>query len=202
MPAQDKFARKPTAVAKAKAVSKEKASRYGTFKVREVGPPMLAVQADKSPAEYRVRFVSAEECQAEKPGGQNSIKVYATVVSGDGPTPVGERVLILYMQSSIGRTQFQEFCLFVAGTDATDDDQVAAFNEGDPDNRFYEAVTGDDNEFAEQAAGMIDRDVDVLVTRGKDVTSKETGEPTGDYFRVYRWAVVPDDEQDKPKIGG
>jgi hypothetical protein len=35
----------------------------------------------------------------------------------------------------------------------------------------------------------------VIVSRGKDVPNPQTGAPTGDYFRVYTWGVVPEGEQ-------
>jgi hypothetical protein len=172
-----------------------KAGRFGTFTRREEGPPMLAVKEDGTPAVYRVRFESAEECLAQKPGGQNSIKSYVEVVSGDGTTPEGTRALVLHMQSQYGRADFEEQCVATAGYDPRDEvDEYVAF---DPDGHFFAACVGDANDYKDLAALMVGRVVDVEVTRGKTTTDG------ADYYRKYRWAPVSDDDDDQatsPKI--
>lgn len=197
LPAGNKFANKGKPGAGKAAAPK--ASRFGSFKPREEGPPMLEAMRDGAPAYYRVRFESAEECTAQKPGGQNTIKSYVEVVGtppecDEGPTPAGSRVLVLHMQSQYGRADFNEQCVAFAGYDASTEEGVAEFLEFDPDGQFFAACVGDANDYAEQAAGMVGRLADVMVKRGKD-------DGKGGYYRQYKWAVVEDGDQDLgPKI--
>lgn len=194
MPLPSKFAAKPAGAKPAAGKTQIKPSRFGTFTPREEGPPMLECMLNGAPAIYRVRFESAEECLAQKPGGQNTIKSYCVVESGDGPTPAETRVLVLHMQSQYGRADFNDQCVNTAGYDSAIAEDVEAFVTFDPRGDFFAACVGDANEYAEHAAGMVGRLVDVQVSRGKD-------DGKGGYYRKYKWAPVAEEEQDQaPKI--
>ena len=47
------------------------------------------------------------------------------------------------------------------------------------------------------APSLQGRLVDVIVTQGKPVINPQTSQPTGDFYRVYAWGVVPESEQPK-----
>lgn len=201
IPANNKFAKgaaaKPGAAA-AKPKTQVKTSRFGTFKPREEGPPMLECGPDKSRVVYRVRFESAEEVVSPKPDGNDSIKLYVVVVSKDdeAPTPVGTRVLVLHMQSTYGRADFNEAVVAFAGYDADDETDLNAYLAFDPDGHFFAAAVGDANDYRAEAEALVGRVADVQVGYKKD-------DGKGGYYRTIRWAPVADDaeEQDvSPKI--
>jgi hypothetical protein len=158
---------------------------------------MLECMADRTPAVYRVRLTAlAEECTAQKPGGQNTIKTYVEVVSGDGPSQAGSVFLVLHMQSQYGREDFNEQCVALAGYDPRDEADVNAFVTFDPDGHFFAACVGDANDYKTEAQSMVGRVADVQVGYKKD-------DGKGGYFRTYKWAPVSDDDEDQnvsPKI--
>ena len=201
IPANNKFAgggAKPGAAAGAKPKTQVKASRFGTFKPREEGPPMLECGPEKTKVVYRVRFDAAEEVVSPKPDGNDSIKLYVIVVSKDdeAPTAIGTRALMLYMQSTYGRADFNEAIVAFSGYDADEEADLNAYLEFDPDGHFFAAAVGDANGYAKEAEALAGRVADVQVGYKKD-------DGKGGYFRTYKWAPVPDDaeEQDtSPKI--
>ena len=191
VPPNNKFAPKPGAGAAAakpapKPVPKKtKPKTFGTATDEQPRIPMLSA----SPEVQRIRHISAEELIHP----EFKTKSWRFTVEHEGET-----FITLHMNTTAGIAEYQRQVMATAGYES-----AAEYNEFDPDGDFFETVIGEANAFAEQGLTLDRRLVDVLVSRGKPVIDKKTGEPRldaqgePDYYRNYRWTVVPDAEQDE-----
>lgn len=184
LPANNKFAKPGAAGAKPKPapVKKPKPKKFGTATDAVPKDPML------DPGEYRVRHIGAEEL-IHPVKKTLSWRVQFVCVSEEvesGP------FIALFMNTTAGIAEYQRYCMAMAGYES-----AAEYNEFDPEGDFFETVIGEANAFSEAGHTIERRLADVRVTHGKAVLDRDTGEPTGDHYRQYKWTVVPDDEQDE-----
>lgn len=104
----------------------------------------------------------------------------------------GSTYIALFMNSAAGIAEYQRYVMAMAGYQS-----AAEYNEFDAEGEFFEAVIGDANAYSEAGLTIERRLCDVRVTYGKPCLDRETGQPTGDHYRSYRWSVAPEDEQDE-----
>jgi hypothetical protein len=159
-------------------------SRWAGVSSSEGQNPMLEVGT------YRVRITSCE--QGHNPGkGTDSVKVGLEVVSAADGSGSEEGHSFAYvelisgkgMQAGMSRTK-----AFIVAASGFEDD--ASFDVFCPTGGFIDACLGVANEWA--AYTIVGRLVDVMVQRGQDNPKKP-----GDWFRIYHWAVVADEDQDQ-----
>lgn len=182
------FKRAAPAAAKP-AVRGPKRSRFAGVKTLEPRAEMPEVGI------YRFRIDAAEEGFNQGTGNQ-SAKFSLTVVGvADGTHQVGDTVkfveLLTGKGGQFGVARLKGFVMTAAGYD-----DEAAYDEWDPNADFLEAVLGASNEFSERGCTIIGRLIDGEVKRGKDVINPQTGAATGDWYRIYTWMAVPEDEQE------
>lgn len=174
----------------AKAPPKKAASRYAGVSASAPRDPMPHV------GEYRFRVVACDE--GHNPGkGRDSFKAKLEIVELDKRAAenhaVGDVVVMLQFvsgngaQAGLGRVK--SFIMAAGGFET--EEEYDAF---DPDGLFIEACTGAANEYSERGETVVGRLVDCKVTRGNDCKDKD-GVPTGDYYRDFAWAIVPEEEQ-------
>jgi hypothetical protein len=174
----------PTAGAKPQV----KKSRYAGIQNGKDRDPMPDV------GHYRFRIVACEE--GVNPGTlAESVKVRVQPVkvaaSGDAYENDGPQMLCLFMRTTAGLSEFKRCIVASAGFE-----DAEAYDAFDPDGEFIGACVGEDNDYSRSGLTVIGRVVDCDVTRGKDAVNKKTGQPTGDWYRNFRWTVVSDDEQE------
>jgi hypothetical protein len=186
LPANNKFAKPGAAGAKTppkKTPPKPKPKKFGTATDAQPKDPML------DPGEYRVRHIGAEELiHPVKKTLSWRVQFVVVTEEGDSESPN----IALFMNTTAGIAEYQRYCMAMAGYES-----AAEYNEFDPEGDFFETVIGESNAFSEAGHTIERRLCDVVVTFGKPVLDRETGQPTGDHYRNYRWAVVPDEEQDE-----
>jgi hypothetical protein len=191
LPPNNKFAAKPGAAgAKPKpapAKPKPKPKKFGAATDATPRDPMLPE------GEFRVRHIGAEELIHPVKKTLSWRVQFMTVTEEGEQGPF----IALFMNTTAGVAEYQRYCMAMAGYD-----NAADYNEFDPEGDFFETVIGDANAFSE-AGHTIDRRLcDTRVTYGKAVLDRDSGEPTGDHYRNYKWTVVPDDDQDEAgKVG-
>ena len=184
LPANNKFAKPGAAGAKPKPAvkPKPKPKKFGAATDAAPRDPMLPE------GEFRVRHIGAEEL-VHPVKKTLSWRVQFVCVSEEGES---EPFIALFMNSTAGVAEYQRYCMAMAGYDS-----AAEYNEFDPEGDFFETVNGDANAFSEAGHTIERRLADVRVTYGKACIDRDTQQPTGDHYRNYKWAVVPDDEQDE-----
>lgn len=139
---------------------------------------------------YRFRLIGYEFATHPK-SGRNSIKMHFSVVSASNGTPEGAQQLALFFLTSAGQSDLKKSIRAVSGFDSEEE-----YDEFDPEGEFIGYVAeGEQNDYSHIV--VEGRLFDAIVTYGGDVINKETGQPTGDKYRNYSWAVVPEDEQDE-----
>ena len=180
-------------------------SKYGGIQCADTRDPMLDVGA------YRVRVVSCAE--GYNPGKRrDSYKVTLFVVDAaeGSKTPKGTTATMIAFMSAAGLAELKRFAMHAAGFGATLEQRM---NGADikaillDAERQYDALDesyGYQGAILEASAGkpsnapsLQGRLVDVIVTQGKPVMNPQTSQPTGDFYRVYAWGVVPESEQPK-----
>lgn len=185
LPANNKFA-KPGAGAGAKpkpaAKPKPKPKKFGAATDATPRDPMLPE------GDFRVRHLGAEEL-IHPVKKTLSWRVQFCCVSEEGES---EPYIALFMNTTAGIAEYQRYCMAMAGYES-----AAEYNEFDPEGDFFETVIGEANAFSEAGHTIERRLCDVRVTYGKPVLDRDSGEPTGDHYRQYKWTVVPDEEQDE-----
>lgn len=195
LPANNKFAPKPGAAgAKPKpaaAKPKPKPKKFGAATDATPRDPMLPE------GDFRVRHLSGEELV--HPSKKTiSWRVQYMAVSEEGESGP---YIALFMNTTAGIAEFQRYCVAMAGYE-----DAASFNEfaqsvmpdadlDEASDAFFTSVIGDANAFSEAGLTIEGRLTDVRVTYGKACVD-QNGQPTGDHYRQYKWAVVSDEEQD------
>jgi len=160
---------------------------------------------------YRMRVIACAE--GHNPGTRrDSYKVTLRVEdAAEGSlTPVGTVCTTVALFTSAGLSELKRFAFHAAGFGPTLEQRQseptvakrlaaegeAKYNELEESNFGYQgAILEASAGHANGAPSLVGRLVDVCVTRGKDVINKQTGAPTGDYYRNYTWGVVPEEEQ-------
>jgi hypothetical protein len=192
LPPNNKFAKPGAAgakpAAKPAAPKRAKPKTFGAPTDEKPKVPMLTARAEP----YRLRHIGAEELIHP----EFKTKSWRFTVED---TETGETSITLHMNTTAGIAEYQRQVMATAGYST-----AAEYSEFDSEGDFFETVIGEANAFAEMGLTLDRRLVDVLVSRGKPVLVKETGQPkidplTGepDYYRNYRWSVVPDEDQDE-----
>jgi hypothetical protein len=189
LPPNNKFAKPGAAGAKPKPAAKPpkpKPKKFGAATDATPRDPMLPE------GDFRVRHLGAEEL-VHPVKKTLSWRVQFTCVSEEGES---EPFIALFMNTTAGVAEYQRYCMAMAGYE-----NAAEYNDFDPEGDFFETVIGEANAFSEAGLTIERRLADVHVTYGKACVDRDTGEPTGDHYRNYRWAVVSEDEQDEaPKV--
>jgi hypothetical protein len=170
---------KPKKFGAATATPRDPMLPEGTVRVRHLGAEELIHPAKKT-LSWRVQFTPIE-------GYENA----------------GETFIALFMNTTAGVAEYQRYCVAMAGYETAGEFTefacavVPGADAEEAGDAFFSSVIGDANAFSE-AGHTIDRRIaEVRVTFGKACIDKDTGEPTGDHFRNYKWSVVPDEEQDE-----
>jgi hypothetical protein len=181
LPQNNKFAKPGAAGAKPKPVAKPKPKpkKFGAATDAAPRDPMLPE------GEFRVRHIGAEEL-VHPVKKTLSWRVQFVCVSEEGES---EPYIALFMNSTAGVAEFQRYVMAMAGYD-----NAAEYNEFDPEGDFFETVIGEANAFSDAGLTIERRVADVRVTYGKACIDKDTGQPTGDHYRNYKWTVVPDED--------
>lgn len=203
-------------------------SRYGGITCANTRDPMLGLGT------YRVKIVAATE--GRNPGkGRDSYKTTLFVERAEpgSDTEVGTTVTMVNLVNPAGLGELKRFAVAAAGFGPSlreiqsGIDLRAAVQEAESAyNGLDEQSGGFRGAILERTAGnagtapsLRGRFVDVIVRRGKDVVtpqtgagraktiapaghctgedvvSPQTGAATGDYYRIYVWGVVPEEEQ-------
>lgn len=183
LPATNKFATKGAAPATKAKPAKAKPRKFGPATDAKPRDPMLPAGS------FRVRHIDAEEL----------VHPVSKRISWRVQYSVGEDVYVaLFFNTSAGVAEYQRYCIAMAGyTDLEEFKNFTASvapDSDDSDDDFFASVIGDANAFSDYP--LAGRLCDVRVTFGNEVKDKDTGEPTGDHFRNYKWTVVSDDDQD------
>ncbi len=188
LPANNKFAKPGAAGAKPKPTAKPKPKTFGPPTDAVPRDPMLTARAEP----YRIRHLAAEELIHPE------FKTKSWRINIED-TETGEAAITLHMNTTAGIAEYQRQVMATAGYSS-----AAEYSEFDAEGDFFETVIGEANAYAEAGLTLDRRLVDVIVSRGKPVIDKKTGQPridplTGepDYYRNYKWTVVPDEEQDE-----
>jgi len=179
-------------------------SRYAGISCADTRDPMLSL------GRYRVRVIGAAVGKNPGKGGRESYKTTLQVVETyEGDTPAGATATMVNFYSSAGLAELKRFAVHAAGFGPTlamlDGDAAPvkdalvegeeAYDVLDVDGGGYEgAIIEATSGVANNAPSLVGRLVDVIVSQGNPVMV--AGVPTGDYYRVYRWGAVPDEEQD------
>jgi hypothetical protein len=206
VPPNNKFAQKPGAggAAAAKkpmpvAKPKPKPRKFGAPSEHQPRDPMLDAGFSG-----KVRHIGAEELL--HPVYKSLSWRVQFLVFGEEEN--GTRIA-LYMNTTAGVAEYQRYCVAMAGYQtAAEFTEFALSVMPDADaeeagDAFFSSVIGDANPFSEAGYTIERRLAHVVVTRGKPVIDKETGQPKlgpdgePDYYRNYKWTVVPDEEQDE-----
>lgn len=182
LPATNKFAKPAAAGPKPAAKPKPKPKKFGAATDATPRDPMLPE------GEYRVRHIGAEEL-IHPVKKTTSWRVQFVAVTDTGESAP---YIALFMNSTAGVAEYQRYCMAMAGYG-----NAAEYNDFDPEGDFFETVIGEANAFAEAGHTIERRLCNVRVTYGKACLDRETGQPTGDHYRNYKWTVVPDEEQDE-----
>jgi hypothetical protein len=154
---------------------------------------------------YRVRFMGA--VMGRNPNTfEETYKGYVEIVLADPASNplcrVGEKRAVIHKLAGKAAMRNSErakaMLVATAGYD-----NWAEYNAFDPEGGFIDSVTGIVTANSQTYAphfSLVGRLVDVRVTRGNDImTVPKDGtapQPTGDYWREYAWAVVPENEQE------
>ncbi len=195
LPATNKFAKPGAAGAKPKpaAKPKPKPKKFGAATDAVPHDPMLPE------GEFRVRHIGAEEL-IHPVKKTLSWRVKFVCVSEEGES---EPYIALFMNTNAGIAEYQRYCTAMAGYETAqecNDFVCAVMPDVDADeagDAFFTSVLGDANAFSEAGLSIESRLTDVRVTWGKACIDRDSGEPTGDHYRNYKWTVVPDEEQDE-----
>jgi hypothetical protein len=158
--------------------------------------------------EYRVRVTACTE--GFNPGRRReSYKVSLHVIAAsEGGSRVGETCTMITFMTPAGLAELKRFALHAAGFGPTREQGSTAtakalVEEGESQYDALDESFGYQGAILEASAGkgpanapsLVGRIVDVTVSSGKPVINPQTGEPTGDCYRVYRWFSVPESEQ-------
>jgi hypothetical protein len=181
MPLPAKFANKKPAT-----TNKPKSKYSGVKSIQPRDPMPVA-------GKYRFQVLEIEEGY-NKGNDTTSHKVKLAIAAGANERhAIGDVVTAAWVTSGKSATnnlrRVKAFTMAAGGFET--DDEYDVF---DPDGLFIDATAGSENDYS--ALTLVGRYVDCNVTRGNDVLSKDTGVPTGDYYREYAWSVVPEEEQD------
>lgn len=170
--------------------------------------PMLSVGT------YRCEIVKC--VKGINPGTRKeTMKIYLRVITAEGPdtTPPGTHIVFLAGYTAPGLADAKRFAMAATGFAPTiaqraDPRQAKiAVNYETAYDVFEASQDGGSGcvlaaSFGEIAAPALDLgaynpplQVDVVVSRGKDVPNPQTGQPTGDYFRQYVWSATPEGQQ-------
>lgn len=193
----NKFPRGGNANAKATTTAPAKATATKARKQSRFAGSTPSANRDPMPFEgtYRLKLVQAEEGVNPK-NMCSSGKFYFEIVDldeqGAEHHKVGGRVFITERITGdgaiAGHSRITAMVVALGGFE--DFDEYQAF---DPDRYFIDAVLGEDNEYSTDGQPLIGRFVDVQVTRGKDTADGS------DWYRVYSWDIVPEEEQEVAK---
>lgn len=175
-------------------------SRYAGITCADTRDPMIGCGI------YRVKIVAATE--GRNPGtGRESFKTTIQVVAAgdDAETAEGTAcTMVSLIDKPPALAELKRMAMHAAGFGPSLEELhadpaaakrallegEAAYDAAEPyPGAVLEATAGHSN----GAPSLVGRLVDVVVSRGKDVLDPKTKEPTGDYYRVYRWGRV--DEQ-------
>jgi hypothetical protein len=171
----------------------QRVSKYGAAKDVEDRDPMPVVGT------YRFRVLGCEDNPSPKNPSNMWFRTQLEIIALEGPQAeqthqVGDVVVMIQQTAGNGAPQgIPRVVAFVRHAAGYEDfDEYKAY---DPDGYFIDAQSGIVNDYSERGEFIVGRLVDAQVTRGRD-------REDGDYYREYKWAVVPDDEQDQlGKVG-
>jgi hypothetical protein len=167
-----------------------KKSRYKGIKSAQPKPPIPHA------GDYRFQILQCEE--GFNDGEQtHSYKITVGFVEvRQGPHKVGEvaTIPLVVEGSKAAAKNLQRLkAIFVAASGFESDEQYDAF---DPSGHLFDVCAGtaeSDNTMV--CYTVVGRLFDCRISRGNDVKNKETGIPTGDYYREYAPSVVSEEEQ-------
>lgn len=176
-------------------------SRFGGIKCQATRDPILEEGG------YRVRILGATISQNPRKNHRETSKITLLVedATAGSKTQVGAQVSMLFVLSSLGSgfsdlkslhvaalgygPSFAERATMTENLAVALDAAEAAYDAAD---QPYSGATIDATHGIASGApqSIIGRSVEILVTRGKDIESPQTGQPTGDYFRNYAFGPV------------
>ena len=180
-------------------------SKYGGITASDTRDPMLGLGS------YRVVIAACAE--GYNPGKRRETYKVTVVVrdaSEGADTPIGTSCTVVHFMTPAGLGELKRLAMAAAGYGPTLADRALGkinlkeamkdaeekFDSVDESFGYQGAILEASAGKANGAPTLVGRVVDVTVTRGKDVPNPQTGAPTGDFFRLYVWGTVPDDEQD------
>jgi hypothetical protein len=189
LPTGNKFAKH--GFAGAKPAAKPKPKKFGAATDATPRDPMLPE------GEFRVRHLYGEELLHPVKKTLSWRVQFNAVQNGEESGPF----IALFMNTTAGIAEFQRYCVAMAGYENAQEFNAfaqAVMPDDDVDgacDAFFTSVIGDANAFSAAGHRIEGRLVDVRVAYGKACLGQD-GQPTGDHYRNYKWAPVPDDEQD------
>ena len=178
-------------------------SRYAGLRGRTERDPAIGTGV------YRVRVDGASRGNNPTRTNQAIILSLRIIEAAEGSTNEADTdAVVIFFDSTFGLEDIYDFARRAAGFGPTIE-QRAAGNVAEIDDEakdmflaFEESIDVEgctiDKLLGDHDAGpdLTGRLVDVEVRSGKPRLDKETGEPTGEFWPVYVWSAVPDEDQE------
>ena len=188
------FKRPPVAVVKPKP-KRVNGSKYGSIVSAPPREPMAPY------GKHRVRLESASVRQSPVFEDRETQHYVFSVISSDD-TAEGTVFKVILFKTNPGKKECRYMTMALIGMNPADQSDNDAFNEFNQDGGLYAATLGDieaGGNWIDANGGnqcLIGRQADVIVTQGNPCIDKQSGQPSGDFYRNISWSPIDESEQD------